>query len=74
MFNLYQGHETAAYRQAELLEEIAADRLARSAAASNQSSDGDRTSPVTRLIAIVADALSAVRGTHDAAGRRPRWT
>ena len=74
MFDLYQAPAQAAHRQSELYDEIAADRLARSARASDQSSADHRPSPAHRVIFLVTDALSALRGTRDAAGQRPRWT
>jgi hypothetical protein len=73
MFDLYHAPDQAAYRQSELYDAIAADRLARSARTDDQSTD-DRPSPAHRVIAIVTDAFSSVRGSRDAAGRRPRWT
>ncbi len=74
MFDLYQAPAQAAHRQSELYDAIAADRLARAAGADDQSSADDRTSPAHRVVAMVADALSALRGTRTEAGRRPRWT
>lgn len=72
MFDLYQGPETAAHRQAHLLAEVAADRLARSASESDQSSTDDRPSPARRVTLLVTDALSALSGAIHVAGRHPR--
>ena len=74
MFDLYQAPAQAAHRQAELYDAIAADRLARAANTSDQPAADDRTSPAHRVIAIVTNALSALRATSDVAGPRPRWT
>ena len=73
MFDIYHAPDQAAHRQSELYDAIAADRLARLASGDQPSAD-DRPSPAHRVISIVTDALSVLRGTRDAAGRRPRWT
>jgi hypothetical protein len=74
MFDLYQAPAQAAHRQAELYDEIAAGRMARSARPTDQPSADGRPSPASRVIALVTEAMSAVRGTHATAGRRPHWT
>jgi hypothetical protein len=71
MFDLYQGSETASHRQAHLLHEVAADRLARSASDSHASSD-DRLSAVRKVSRLVSDAVAAVSAAVATATRRPR--
>ena len=71
MFELYHAPEQAAYRQAQLYDEIAADRLARSGRESVLSTTDDRVSPARRVIVVVTDTLSAMGAAFAAAGRRP---
>jgi len=71
MFDLYHAPDTADYRQHELYEKIANDKLARSAQGTDTTSTDDRPSPAHRVIAMVSDALSAVGQALAAAGRRP---
>lgn len=74
MFDLYQAPETAAYRQAQLLAEVAADRLARSASEGDHPSTDDRRSPARRVTLFVTDALAALSAAVNAAARRPHWS
>jgi len=71
MFDLYQAPATAAHRQADLYAEIAADRLARSAAHSDQPSTDSRQSPIRHLSILVNDALGALSAAVSVATRRP---
>jgi hypothetical protein len=72
MFDLYQAPETAAHRQSDLLAEVAADRLARSASEGDASSAADSQPAAPRLLVLVADVLAALSGAVHAATRRPR--
>ena len=72
MFDLYHGQDQAAYRQAELLHEIAADRLARSARNDNQPSTDHGPSRAHRAIVRMTDAVSVVTGALHQSGRHPR--
>jgi hypothetical protein len=71
MFDLYHAPDMADYRQQELYDKIANDRLARDAQGTDTSSAVDRVSPAGRIVAIVTDTLAAVGGAIAAAGRRP---
>jgi hypothetical protein len=71
MFDLYHAHDNAAYRQSELYDAIANDRLAREAQGKDQSSTADRISPARRVIAALTDVLTATSDALAAAGRRP---
>jgi hypothetical protein len=71
MFDLYHAPDQAAYRQSELYDAIANDRLAREAQGKDQSSADDRVSPARRVIAAVSNALTATTEAIAAAGRRP---
>jgi len=66
---LVQYH--AEYRQAELLNTFAAERLLRSARENGASSVADSPSITRRIFVLVTDALSGIAGTIAAAGRRP---
>jgi hypothetical protein len=74
MFDLYQAPETAAHRRSDLLAEVAADRLARSANMADQSSADDSQSPAARLSVLVANVLASINGAVAVATRRPRWS
>jgi hypothetical protein len=74
MFDLYQAPETAAHRRSDLLAEVAADRLARSANETDQASAVDRQSPADRLSVLVANVLATISGAVAVATRRPRWS
>ena len=74
MFDLYQAPETAAHRQAQLLAEVAADRLARSASEGDRQSTDDRQSPARRVTRFVTDAFAVLSGAVNAAARRPHWS
>jgi hypothetical protein len=71
MFDLYNAQDNAAYRQSELYDAIANDRLAREAQGKDQASAADRISPTRRVIAAMADVLNATTEALAAAGRRP---
>jgi hypothetical protein len=71
MFDLYHAPDTASYRQSELYDEIANDRLAREAQGKGHSSTEDRMSPVRRVIAAVSTALTTATEAMAATGRRP---
>lgn len=71
MFDLYHAPDNAAYRQSELYDAIANDRLAREAQGKGQSSSADRVSPARRVIAAMTDVLNATTEALAAAGRRP---
>ncbi len=70
MFDLYHAPDQAAYRQSELYDAIANDKLAREAQGKDQSS-ADRISPARRVIAAMSDVLTTVTESLAAAGRRP---
>jgi hypothetical protein len=74
MFDLYQGPELAAHRQAELLDEAATDRLVRMAREGRQSSTDDRPSAAPRVILLVTVAMSVLGAAVDIAGWRARWS
>ena len=71
MFDLYHAPDQADYRQSELYNAIANDRLAREAQGKGQSSTDDRISPARRVIAAVSAALTSTTEALSAAGRRP---
>ena len=70
MFDLYHAPDLAAYRQSELYDAIASDRLAREAQGKDQSS-ADRISPARRVITALTGVLTATSDALGAAGRRP---
>jgi hypothetical protein len=74
MFDLYNGPELAAHRQAELLDEVATDQMVRSAREGRQSSTDDRPSAAPRVVLLVTFALSVLGGAVDIAGWRARWS
>jgi len=74
MFDLYQGHETAAHRQSELLDAVAADRLARLAREGHTASADDRVSPAHRVTMVLTDAVAVIRGAFHTTGRQPHWS
>jgi hypothetical protein len=59
------------YRQAELTNALAAERLVRSARENGVSSVAERTSITRRIFFLVTDALSGIDAAIAAAGRRP---
>lgn len=59
------------YRQAELINVLAAERLVRSADENLVSSVADRPSITRRMFAHVTDTLSTIGAEIAAAGRRP---
>lgn len=72
MFNLYHADETASYRQSQLLDEVAADRLARSLRQDDQSSAVDRPSPAQTASRFVTDALASIGRTFHLGRRHPQ--
>jgi hypothetical protein len=71
MFSPSLAQYHAEYRQAELNNMFAAERLVRSARMNGASSVADRPSITRRFFVLVTDALSGIGGTIAAAGRRP---
>ncbi|HEX5450903.1 MAG TPA: hypothetical protein VFW86_00810 [Candidatus Limnocylindrales bacterium] len=71
MFDLYQAPYQATYRQEQLYDEIAADRLARSGHETGPSTIDDRVSTARRVTLSVSGALSAIGAAFRPAGRRP---
>ena len=74
MFNLYNGPELAAHRQAELLDEAATDELMRSVQEGRAPSTDNRPAAAKRLVLLVTVALSVLGGAVDIAGWRARWS
>lgn len=71
MFSPSLAHVHAEYRQAELMNALAADRLVRSARENVVSAVADRTSITRRIVVLVTDTLSGIGGAIAASGRRP---
>ena len=67
MFSPSLAQYHAEYRQAELLNALATDRLIRSARENAVSSIADRPSIARRIFVTVTDALSGVGGAIDIA-------
>ena len=71
MFSSSLAQYHADYRQAELHNALAAERLVRSARENEVSSGADSPSTTKRIFTLVTDALSGIGGAVAAAGRRP---
>ena len=78
MFNPSHAQVHASYRQAELLNVLAAERLVRSARENEaspviESSSHviESSSPPQRIVDLVTDALSGIAAAIAAAGHRP---
>lgn len=59
------------YRQAELRNALAAERLVQSARENLGSSVAENSAPPRRIVDLVTDALSGIGAAIAAAGRRP---
>jgi len=71
MFSPSQSQIHVDYRRAELINAVAADRLARSADENLASPVADGPSITRRMFAHVTDTLSHIGAEIAAAGRRP---
>jgi hypothetical protein len=71
MFSPSHAQIHVGYRQTELINALAADRLVRSARENGITPVVDRTSITRRFFDLVTDALSGIDAAIAAAGRRP---
>jgi hypothetical protein len=71
MFDLYHAPQNVDYRQHELYEKIANDRLLKSAQDNDPSSTTEGPASGRGIIATVTDALAAVGGAFSSLGHRP---
>jgi hypothetical protein len=71
MFSPSLAQIHAEYRQAELVNTLAAERLVRSAQENGVSAVADRASITRRIFDLVTDVPSNIGRTIAAAGRRP---
>ena len=71
MFSPSLAQIHAEYRQAELVNTLATDRLVRVARENGVSPVADRPSIMRRIVVLVTDTLSNISRVIAAAGRRP---